>query len=83
MFIKKSEENDSFFLKNNKKTFSFDLRGFVNKKFKDCGVSQIENVSLDTFATKSEYFSHRRAKKLEENDYGRCISVIKKISSQN
>jgi len=83
MFIKKSKENDSFFLKNNKKTFSFDLRGFLNKKFKDFGVSQIENVCLDTFAMKSEYFSHRRAKKLGENDYGRCISVIKKISSQN
>jgi len=83
MFKKKSKENDSFFLKNNKKTFNFDLRGFVNKKFKNCGVSQIENVSIDSFAMKSEYFSHRRAKKLGENDYGRCISVIRKISSQN
>ena len=83
MFIKKSEENDSFFLKNNKKTFNFDLRGFVNKKFKDCGVSQIDNIFIDTFAMKNEYFSHRRAKKLGEDDYGRCISVIKKISSQN
>ena len=83
IFIKKSKENDSFFLKNDRKTFNFDLRGFVNKKFKDCGVSQVDNIYLDTFAMKSEYFSHRRAKKLEENDYGRCISVIKKISSQN
>ncbi len=83
VFTKKSKDNDSFFLKNNKNTFNFDLRGFVNKKFKDSGVSQIENIYLDTFAPKSEYFSHRRAKKLGENDYGRCISVIKKISSQN
>ena len=83
IFIKKSKENDSFFLKNDRKTFNFDLRGFVNKKFEDCGVSQVDNIYLDTFATKSEYFSHRRAKKLGENDYGRCISVIKKISSEN
>ncbi len=82
-FVNESKENDSFFLKNDKNTFNFDLRGFVNKKFKDFGVSKIENISLDSFATKSEYFSHRRAKKLGENDYGRCISVIRKISSQN
>ncbi len=83
VFIKKSKENDSFFLKNDKNAFNFDLRGFVNKKFEDCGVSKIENISLDSFAMKNEYFSHRRAKKLGENDYGRCISVIRKTSSQN
>jgi len=73
-----SEDNNQFFLKNDKNTFNFDLRGFVNKKFKDSGISQIENISVDTFAIKNEYFSHRRAKKLGEDDYGRCISVIKK-----
>ncbi len=83
VFIKKSKENDSFFLKNDKNAFNFDLRGFVNKKFADCGVSKIENISLDSCAMKNEYFSHRRAKKLGENDYGRCISVIKKITVQN
>ena len=82
-FNEESMENDSFFLKKENDSFNFDLRGFVIKKFKDCGVSQIDNINLDSFATKSEYFSHRRAKKLEENDYGRCISVIRKISSQN
>ena len=83
IFTKKSKENESFFLKNEDKGFNFDLRGFVNKKFRDCGVSQIDNISIDTFASKNEYFSHRRAKKLGENDYGRCISVIKKISDKN
>jgi len=82
-FTKKFKDYDSFFLKNENNSFNFDLRGFVTKKFKDYGVSQIDNINLDSYATKSEYFSHRRAKKLRENDYGRCISVIKKISSQN
>ncbi len=82
-FVKESPRNDSFFQKNDKKTFNFDLRGFVNKKFRDYGVSQIENICIDTFASKNEYFSHRRAKKLGENDYGRCISVIKKINLEN
>ena len=83
MFTEKSKNNDSFFLKSGKNSFNFDLRGFVNKKFKDCGVLEIDNIDVDTFAMKNEYFSHRRAKKLGENDYGRCISVIKKINSQN
>ena len=77
-FIKKSKNNDSFFFKNEKKTFNFDLRGFVIKKFKDLGVLEIDNVAIDSFASENEYFSHRRAKKLGENDYGRCISIIKK-----
>ena len=80
-FIKKSENYDSFFLKNDKNTFNFDLRQFINKKFEDAGVLEIENILVDTFASKNEYFSHRRAKKLGEDDYGRCISVIKKIKS--
>ena len=78
-FIKDSKENDSFFIKNNEKTFNFDLRGFVNKKFKDMGVNKVDNINIDSFATQNEYFSHRRAKKLGQDDYGRCISVIKKI----
>ena len=82
-FIERSKDNESFFVKNNENTFNFDLRGFVNKKFIDLGVLKIENILIDTFAANSEYFSHRRAKKLGEADYGRCISVIKKISSQN
>ena len=79
-FIENSKDNDSFFLKNNDKTFNFDLRGFVNKKLKDLGVNKIDNINIDSFATHNDYFSHRRAKKLGQDDYGRCISVIKKIS---
>ena len=77
-FMKKSKNNDKFFLKNERNTFYFDLRSFINKKFEDLGVLNIENILIDTFASKSEYFSHRRAKKFGEDDYGRCISVIKK-----
>ena len=77
-FIKKSKDNESFFLKKDKDTLNFDLRGYVNKKFKDFGILEIENIFLDTFEAKNDYFSHRRAKKLREDDYGRCISVIKK-----
>ena len=53
------------------------------KKFEDAGILDLENILIDSFASKNEYFSHRRAKKLGENDYGRCISMIKKTNSQN
>jgi|TARA_B100001540_G_scaffold249803_1_gene225640 YfiH family protein len=82
-FKQKSDSYESFFLKKNDETLNFDLRGFVNKKFIDLGVLEIENIFIDTFASKNEYFSHRRAKKMGEDDYGRCISVIKKINLQN
>ena len=81
-FIEKSKDYDSFFLKN-RDSFNFDLRGFIIKKFKNYGVLKIDNINLDSFAMKKEYFSHRRARKFGENDYGRCISVIKKTNTQN
>ena len=77
-FIGKSKYHDLFFLKKDKETFYFDLRGFINKKLGGFDISEIENVTIDTFASNNEYFSHRRAKKLGQDDYGRCISVIKK-----
>ena len=82
-FIKNSKNNLSFFQENKKNTFNFDLRGFVNKKFSDLGVVEIDNINVDSFAADNEYFSHRRAKKLGHDDYGRCISVIKKFDEQN
>ena len=78
-FIEKSKNNEPFFLKNQNNSFNFDLRAFVIKKFSNSGVSEIDNINVDSFSMETEYFSHRRAKKLGENDYGRCISIIKKI----
>ena len=60
--------------------FYFDLRGYITKKFNKNGVLQVDNIKIDSFSSPKEYFSHRRAKKLGENDYGRCISVIKKTN---
>ena len=74
IFFFQKVENDSFY---------FDLRGFITKKFNKNGVLQVDNINIDSFSNDKEYFSHRRAKKLGENDYGRCISVIKKTTVQN
>ena len=82
-FKQKSENNDIFFSKGRNDSFYFDLRGYITKKFNNNGVLQVDNINIDSFSSPEEYFSHRRAKKLGENDYGRCISVIKKTTVQN
>ena len=78
-FSKKSKNSEQFFSKNNKNTFNFDLRAFVNSKFKNFNIQIIDNILIDSFSNENECFSFRRASKLGQQDYGRCISVIKKI----
>ena len=82
-FNEKIKNSDSFFLKDENDLLYFDLRGFIIKKLSNCGILHIDNIALDSFSMEEEYFSHRRAKKLGQNDYGRCISVIKKTFVQN
>ena len=82
-FKENAENSDSFFVKNENGSLLFDLRAFVIKKFNNNSVLQVDNINLDSFTMNDEYFSHRRAKKLGENDYGRCISVIMKTNTQN
>ena len=79
----KSENGHTFFSKGKNDSFYFDLRGFISKKFNNNGVLHVDNINVDSFSAVEQYFSHRRAKKLGENDYGRCISVIKKTTLQN
>ena len=77
------ENSDSFFIWKKNGLLFFDLRAFVTKKLNKNGVLHVDNINLDSFTMTDEYFSHRRAKKLGENDYGRCISVIMKTNTQN
>ena len=79
-FISQSKQNEKFFVKKDNNSFKFNLRAYINEKFKDLGIQRIENIAVDSFASKNEYFSHRRAKKLGEDDYGRCISAIRKTT---
>ncbi|MFL2889857.1 MAG: peptidoglycan editing factor PgeF [Pelagibacteraceae bacterium] len=75
-FLKKSKENSVFFIKKNKKKLLFDIRAFVNSKLNKLGVKNIDNIDMDTFKDQDNFFSYRRSKKLNESDYGRCISTI-------
>ena len=75
-FIRENKKNENFFspIVNNK--FYFDLRKYVNFKITKFDVKYVENIDLDTYAEKDNFFSFRRSRKLKEKDYGRCISTI-------
>ena len=63
----------SLIKKKNKKLFN--LRKYVSDKLTKLNVI-VDNINKDTFKEKSNFFSYRRSKKIGQNDYGRCISVI-------
>ena len=76
-FVNDDKENELLFKKKNSEKFLFDLRGYVNKKLKNNGIIDVDNIEMDTFSDDKNFFSYRRSLKLAETDYGRCISTIK------
>ena len=78
-FILKSKKNTVYFAKKNNKKKLFNLRKYVNDKLVKLNV-KVDHVDRDTFREKSSFFSYRRSQKLQEKDYGRCISVISLVS---
>ena len=74
-FINKSKKNRKYFSYKNKTKKNFNLRKFVADKLRKYRV-KVDHVNRDTFAQKNYFFSYRRSTKLNEKDYGRCISVI-------
>ena len=80
-FIRENKINEKFFSSNKNNKFNFDLRKYVNFKITKFEVKYVENLDLDTYAEKENFFSFRRSRKLGEKDYGRCISTIGLISN--
>ena len=74
-FIKKNKEN-LYFFKKNKNKFYFDLANYIKSQILSIGIKNIEIIKKDTFRASNNFFSHRRAKKLNFDDYGRNISII-------
>ena len=74
-FINKSKKNRKYFSYKNKTKKNFNLRKFVTDKLLDYKV-RVDQINRDTFTQKNYFFSYRRSIKLNEKDYGRCISVI-------
>ena len=77
-FILRSKKNSVYFLKKNNNKKLFNLRKYVNDKLVKLKV-KVDHVNHDTFREKSKFFSYRRSQKLQEKDYGRCISIINLI----
>ena len=77
-FLYKSKKNKKYFLQKNKKKKLFNLRKFVADKLIELKV-KVDHVNRDTFRDKVNFFSFRRSFKLKQNDYGRCISVVRLI----
>ena len=78
-FILKSAKNKLYFLNKSKSKKLFNLRRYVTDKLKHCRV-EVDQVNHDTFAEKNNFFSYRRACKLKQKDYGRCISTISMLN---
>ena len=78
-FIVRSKKNGVYFLKKNNNKKLFNLRKYVNDKLIKLNV-KVDHVNHDTFKEKTRFFSYRRSQKLQEKDYGRCISVICLVS---
>ncbi len=74
-FLSKSKTNKKYFVKKNVNKKLFNLRKYVNDKLIKLKVN-VDHINKDTFAEKASFFSYRRSKKLGQNDYGRCISLI-------
>ena len=75
-FIRENKKNELFFFPTKNDKFFFDLRKYVAFKISKFNVDYIENIDLDTYNEKENFFSFRRSRKVGEKDYGRCISAI-------
>jgi YfiH family protein len=54
----------------------FDLGGYIAARLRRCGVVQIEDVGLCTYADPSLFYSYRRATHRAEDGYGRHVNAI-------
>ena len=75
-FIDQDKKNEIFFEKINNENYVFDLRGYINKEISNLNIRNIENIEKDTFSEKDFFYSYRRSCLNNEQDFGRCISVI-------
>ena len=75
-FLKSDKDSEIFFNRKNEDKFLFDLRGYVNYRLKKLDIHNLDNIEMDTYLEKKNFFSFRRSIHLKEKDYGRCISTI-------
>ena len=74
-FIKKDKQNNRFFRIKYKKLY-FDLPNYVKSCLLENKIKNIDSINIDTFNINNNFFSARRALRLNHDDYGRNISII-------
>ncbi len=74
-FIKKDKKNNKFFKIKYKKLY-FDLPNYVKSCLLKNKIKSIESINIDTFDINNNFFSARRALRINQDDYGRNISII-------
>ena len=74
-FIKKDKKNNKFFKIKYKKLY-FNLPKYVKSCLLKNKIKNIESLNIDTFDINNNFFSARRALRLDHDDYGRNISII-------
>lgn len=76
-FLSQDQENEKlFYLSINKNRYMFDLSGYNEKTLKSQGISEIENLKLDTYSNENLFFSNRRRTHRNELVYGCQLSAI-------
>ena len=73
--IKKDPKTKVFFRKIRNKNY-FNLNKYITYQLMSLNIKKIEIINKDTFDIKNNFFSARRSRSRNENDYGRNISVI-------
>lgn len=73
---KETAQNANFFKKSSTGSHLFDLRGYVQSKLAQAGISNINTLENDTYSEEDSFFSFRRTTHRKESDYGRQVSAI-------
>jgi len=75
-FLKQSDANQKYFQANDKQKYQFDLRGYELDILEDLGITNVDNIDIDTYKNEDICYSYRLATHKGETDMGRHISFI-------
>lgn len=76
-FLKQDAGNGDFFTPAGRTGhFMFDLKGYVARRLAALGLEDVQALPCDTLIEGDRFFSHRRARRDGEEDYGRLLAAI-------
>jgi polyphenol oxidase len=75
-FLSSDPANARFFAAGRDGHRWFDLEAYVAHRLESAGVTKVEKLGLDTYASPERFYSFRRSTHREEPAYGRQISLI-------